>query len=290
MGEAGRGSPVRVLDPRHWSNVSTTSEHRERLGLVEYGAPERLEGRKCELMEDMLTLTGSCRGLVVPDSMFVEISLKIKGDGTADDKDLGKGVIEPHRVPFDKRPMTELLTSWQSRVELVLAHVPCPVEATVKVNILNGPRDAPFHGKVTTWTAGDAHNHIILYEYDNKGWTIVNLVVVPILDPLSDEYEEIALNICFVASNDEDELTAVTLRYPEEEKAARILDKPDFSPTTWLRRLVTLCDKASSTPIEVVRDIVERQFRKSFGEICDFFEVESVGSASIARLVTSLDC
>ncbi|KAM0824707.1 hypothetical protein ACQ4PT_070021 [Festuca glaucescens] len=76
--------------------------------------------------EDMLTLTGPCRGLVVSDSMFFEINLKNKGDETADDRDVSKGVIEHHRVPFDKRTVTELLTSWRSRVELVLAlfHVP----------------------------------------------------------------------------------------------------------------------------------------------------------------------
>jgi hypothetical protein len=35
-----------------------------------------------------------------------------------------------------------------------------------------------------------------------------------------------------------------------------------------------------STPIEVVRDVVERQFCKSFGEIFDFFEVESLWSVA----------
>ncbi|KAM0836145.1 hypothetical protein ACQ4PT_062493 [Festuca glaucescens] len=149
--------------------------------------------------EDMLTLTGPCRGLV-SDSMFFEINLKNKGDETADDRDVSKGVIEHHRVPFDKRTVTELLTSWRSRVELVLAPVPCPVEVTVKVNVLNGPRDAPFSGKVSAWTSGDVDNHIILYEYDNQAMgnctsieddgSIVlsrHLVVVPIPDPLSNE-------------------------------------------------------------------------------------------------------
>ena len=51
-----------------------------------------------------------------------------------------------------------------------------------------------------------------------------------------------------------------------------------------MKRLVTLCDKAPSTPIEVVRGVVERQFCKSFDEIFDFFEVEPVGSASIAQV------
>jgi aarF domain-containing kinase len=52
----------------------------------------------------------------------------------------------------------------------------------------------------------------------------------------------------------------------------------------WVKRLVTLCDKAPSTPIEVVREVVERQFCRSFDEIFDYFEVEPVGSASIAQV------
>ncbi|KAM0925639.1 hypothetical protein ACQ4PT_004068 [Festuca glaucescens] len=68
------------------------------------------------------------------------------------------------------------------------------------------------------------------------------------------------------------------------EQAAQILGKPDLAPMAWVKRLVTLCDKAPSTPIEVVREVVERQFCKSFDEIFDHFEVEPVGSASIAQV------
>uniref|UniRef100_A0ACD5XER5 Uncharacterized protein n=1 Tax=Avena sativa TaxID=4498 RepID=A0ACD5XER5_AVESA len=67
-------------------------------------------------------------------------------------------------------------------------------------------------------------------------------------------------------------------------KAAQILGKPDLAPMAWVKRLVTLCDKAPSTPIEVVREVVERQFCKNFDEIFDYFEVEPVGSASIAQV------
>ena len=73
-------------------------------------------------------------------------------------------------------------------------------------------------------------------------------------------------------------------RSPFVDQAAQILGKPDLAPTAWVKRLVTLCDKAPSTPIEVVRGVVERQFCKSFDEIFDFFEVEPVGSASIAQV------
>ncbi|BAS75777.1 Os01g0904200 [Oryza sativa Japonica Group] len=41
-------------------------------------------------------------------------------------------------------------------------------------------------------------------------------------------------------------------------KAAQILGKPDLAPMAWVKRLVTLCDNAPATPIDVVRDVVEK--------------------------------
>uniref|UniRef100_A0A0D3EXJ4 ABC1 atypical kinase-like domain-containing protein n=1 Tax=Oryza barthii TaxID=65489 RepID=A0A0D3EXJ4_9ORYZ len=38
-------------------------------------------------------------------------------------------------------------------------------------------------------------------------------------------------------------------------KAAQILGKPDLAPMAWVKRLVTLCDKAPATPIDVKYDI-----------------------------------
>ena len=62
----------------------------------------------------MLTLTGPRRGLVPPENMYFEFNLKVKGDP---DEDFSKGVIEHHVVPSG--PITRVLTSWLSRVELV---------------------------------------------------------------------------------------------------------------------------------------------------------------------------
>ncbi|XP_008672358.1 uncharacterized protein [Zea mays] len=67
-------------------------------------------------------------------------------------------------------------------------------------------------------------------------------------------------------------------------KAAQILGKPDLAPMAWVKRLVTLCDKAPATPFDVVRDVVEKQFMKNFDDIFEFFDVEPVGSASIAQV------
>ncbi|OEL25363.1 hypothetical protein BAE44_0013619 [Dichanthelium oligosanthes] len=67
-------------------------------------------------------------------------------------------------------------------------------------------------------------------------------------------------------------------------KAAQILGKPDLAPMAWVKRLVTLCDNAPATPFDVVRDVVEKQFGKNFDDIFEFFDVEPVGSASIAQV------
>lgn len=182
----------------------------------------------------MLALTGPCRGFVVSDRMFFEIYLKIKGDGSTIDKDFSKGVIEYSRLPLipSKRPVIELLTSWRSTVELIYAPVPYPVVATLEVNILNGPCDMPFNGKITAWTVGNVDNPIILYDYDgNKamgnrrlvgdGGSVLltrNLVAVPVPIPTVDEDEEIVMNVCFISGNEEGEHTTITLQYPQEER------------------------------------------------------------------------
>ena len=176
-----------------------------------------------------------CRGFVVSDRMFFEINLKIKGDGTTIDRDFSKGVIEYPRVPLLgwKRPVIELLTSWRSTVELVYVPVQYPVAATLEVNILSGPCDVPFNGKITAWTTGNVDNHIILYEYVcNKatgnqrlvgdGGSVLltrNFVAVPVPNPtFDDEDKGIMINVCFIAGNEEGERTTATIQYPQEER------------------------------------------------------------------------
>lgn len=68
------------------------------------------------------------------------------------------------------------------------------------------------------------------------------------------------------------------------EQAAQILGKPDLAPMAWVKRLVTLCDQAPSTPFDVVRNVVEKQLGKNFDDMFEFFDVEPVGSASIAQV------
>ncbi|VAH42945.1 uncharacterized protein [Triticum aestivum] len=254
--EATHGPPLQELTNSQWRSIHEASVNVISLKVIQsdVGYPINVFGTvlardevdyKCvylfrrdrdnsqyiESPEDMLTLTGPSRGLIVSDTIFFEINLKIRGNVVTDDKDFSKGVIEHYIVPLAKGPKTELLTSWLSTVELVLAPAPYAVAATVKINILNGPCDPPFRGKVTAWTAGDAETHIILHDYENKamddfrlikdGGSIAlsrNLVAVPVPNSLYDEYEEIVLTVCFTTSDDEDECTSVTLQYPQEEK------------------------------------------------------------------------
>ncbi|AQL02123.1 Inosine triphosphate pyrophosphatase [Zea mays] len=51
-----------------------------------------------------------------------------------------------------------------------------------------------------------------------------------------------------------------------------------------LPRLVTLCDQTPSMPFDVVRNVVEKQLGKNFDDMFEFFDVEPVGSASIAQV------
>ncbi|KAH7664219.1 Cadmium-transporting ATPase protein [Dioscorea alata] len=67
-------------------------------------------------------------------------------------------------------------------------------------------------------------------------------------------------------------------------KAAQILGKPDLAPAAWVKRLVTLCDQAPATPFEVVQKILESELGQSFDETFEQFDVNPIGSASIAQV------
>ena len=67
-------------------------------------------------------------------------------------------------------------------------------------------------------------------------------------------------------------------------QAAQILGKPDLAPAAWVKRLVTLCDQAPATPFEVVQEILESELGQSFDETFERFDVNPIGSASIAQV------
>ncbi|XP_012079901.1 uncharacterized protein slr0889 isoform X2 [Jatropha curcas] len=67
-------------------------------------------------------------------------------------------------------------------------------------------------------------------------------------------------------------------------KIAQIIGKPDLAPAAWVRRLVTLCDRAPATPFDTVQLMLEKELGRSVGEMFESFDVEPLGSASIAQV------
>ncbi|XP_021681040.1 protein ACTIVITY OF BC1 COMPLEX KINASE 7, chloroplastic isoform X2 [Hevea brasiliensis] len=65
---------------------------------------------------------------------------------------------------------------------------------------------------------------------------------------------------------------------------AQVIGKPDLAPAAWVRRLVTLCDRAPATPFDTVQLVLEKELGRSVGEIFENFEEEPLGSASIAQV------
>nr|KJB08060.1 hypothetical protein B456_001G061200 [Gossypium raimondii] len=64
----------------------------------------------------------------------------------------------------------------------------------------------------------------------------------------------------------------------------KIIGKPDLAPAAWVKRLVTLCDQAPATPFDAVQLVLEKEFGRSIGEIFENFDVNPLGSASIAQV------
>ncbi|KAG4190822.1 hypothetical protein ERO13_A07G053300v2 [Gossypium hirsutum] len=64
----------------------------------------------------------------------------------------------------------------------------------------------------------------------------------------------------------------------------KIIGKPDLAPAAWVKRLVTLCDQAPATPFDAVQLVLEEEFGRSISEIFENFDVNPLGSASIAQV------
>ncbi|EPS70274.1 hypothetical protein M569_04484, partial [Genlisea aurea] len=67
-------------------------------------------------------------------------------------------------------------------------------------------------------------------------------------------------------------------------KIAQIVGKPDLAPAAWVRRLVTLCDQAPATPFHVVKGVLEKELGASVDDVFEKFDVNPLGSASIAQV------
>ncbi|CAN1171042.1 Protein ACTIVITY OF BC1 COMPLEX KINASE 8, chloroplastic [Linum perenne] len=67
-------------------------------------------------------------------------------------------------------------------------------------------------------------------------------------------------------------------------KVAQIIGKPDLAPAAWVKRLVTLCDRAPATPYHTFKLVVEGELGQSMDDVFDRFDLEPLGSASIAQV------
>lgn len=67
-------------------------------------------------------------------------------------------------------------------------------------------------------------------------------------------------------------------------KIAQIIGKPDLAPAAWVKRLVTLCDQAPPTSYHTVKLVLENELGMSIDDVFDRFDVEPLGSASIAQV------
>lgn len=61
-----------------------------------------------------------------------------------------------------------------------------------------------------------------------------------------------------------------------------------MAPTAWVRRLVTLCDRAPATPFDAIQVVLEKELGRSIGELFERFDVDPLGSASIAQVLNSI--
>ncbi|KAL6658836.1 hypothetical protein ACP70R_002876 [Stipagrostis hirtigluma subsp. patula] len=118
--------------------------------------------------DDSLALTGPLRALAATNCMYFEFHLKIKGDGAVDE-DLSKGVVAHDYMWPRVEPLTRLLKSKLSTVEMVYMPVASAVEASISLNFLKGIPDC-FIGHVTAWTTGHGDEYgFYLYDSDAVG-------------------------------------------------------------------------------------------------------------------------
>ncbi|KAM0861026.1 hypothetical protein ACQ4PT_046149 [Festuca glaucescens] len=164
--------------------------------------------------DDMVTLMDPHRGLVSEDIIYFEINLSITCGGGAT-KDFSRGLTDFNICRLREQTMTISLTSWQSRVELEISHVPRPLEASITINVLKEPCELT---RVAAWTSGKAESRIILYgsetstetQMTKAGYSIAlarRVVFVPLGEKL----------VLHVVGHDEEEPLVLTLGHCEDE-------------------------------------------------------------------------
>ena len=61
-----------------------------------------------------------------------------------------------------------------------------------------------------------------------------------------------------------------------------------MAPAAWVRRLVTLCDHSPATPFQTVKLMLERELGQGIDDVFERFDMEPLGSASIAQVSVEL--
>ncbi|KAL1363767.1 hypothetical protein HN51_011950 [Arachis hypogaea] len=67
-------------------------------------------------------------------------------------------------------------------------------------------------------------------------------------------------------------------------KVAQIIGKPDLAPAAWVKRLVTLCDQSPATPYQTLKIVLENELGQDIDDVFERFDLEPLGSASIAQV------
>uniref|UniRef100_A0ACD5UHU4 Uncharacterized protein n=2 Tax=Avena sativa TaxID=4498 RepID=A0ACD5UHU4_AVESA len=123
--------------------------------------------------DNSLILTGPKRGLLLCDSIFFEIDLKVKDahGREVDDERLSKGLLELDGIIRQTSNVkhgieTYTLVSMHSILDLRYAFVRNAVEGTVEIRIIEGPAD--FHGKITASTTSVPCD-IVLHDSEVNG-------------------------------------------------------------------------------------------------------------------------
>lgn len=53
-----------------------------------------------------------------------------------------------------------------------------------------------------------------------------------------------------------------------------------------MKRLVTLCDQAPATPYDEIKNVLEKEYGHGIDELFERFDVNPLGSASIAQVLS----
>ena len=63
-----------------------------------------------------------------------------------------------------------------------------------------------------------------------------------------------------------------------------MIGKPDLAPDAWVKKLVTLCDAAPTTPYSTIIHVLEQELGIPVDLLFEEFDKNPIGSASVAQV------